>query len=95
MSDKQNFTIIGIEPSKGSFKDQATGRDIAYDSTNFRVLVPNKNGVGMKEAVHKMPGSVNYTKYKDLKLPCDGQFEFELEFNGKFPKTKLVAVEVL
>jgi hypothetical protein len=95
MSDTQKFTIIGIEPSKGSFKDEKTNRDIAYDSTNFRVLVPNKNGIGMKEAVHKMAGSDNYGKFKDLTLPCDADFEFELEFNGKFPKTKLVAVEVI
>ena len=95
MSQVQEFTIVGIEPSSGQFKDDKTGREVSYDSTNFRVLVPNKAGIGQKEVVHKMPGSVNFSKYKDLTLPCTANFEFELEFNGKFPKTKLVAVEVI
>ena len=94
MSQKQEFTIIGIEPSAGQFTDDKTGRTVNYDLTNFRVLIDNKNGVGKKEVVHKMAGSVNYNRFKDLDLPCDAEFEFELEFNGKFPKTKLINVSV-
>lgn len=93
MSQVQGFTIIGIEPSKGSFQNDA-GQNVDYDSTNFRVLIDNKNGIGKKETVHKMAGSVNYQRFKDLVLPCEGDFEFELEFNGKFPKTKLINVSV-
>ncbi|MCK4088104.1 hypothetical protein HCY58_13740 [Acinetobacter radioresistens] len=92
MSQKQVFTVIGIDPSQGTFTDQKTGRNVNYDSTNFNVLVPVKNGHGMKAAVQKMPGAGNYQRFKDIQLPCEMEFEFNLEFSGQFPKTTLINV---
>lgn len=95
MSNKQVFTVVGIEPSQGTFVDQKTGRNVNYDSTNFYVLVPVKQGHGSKVAVQKMAGSSNYQRYKDMPVPCDCEFDFNLEFTGQFPKTTLLNVVVL
>ncbi|MFV5307364.1 hypothetical protein [Acinetobacter baumannii] len=39
-----------------------------------------------------MAGSSNYQRYKDMALPCECEFDFNLEFTGQFPKTTLLNV---
>lgn len=90
--NKQVFLVTGIEPSKGDGVDQKTGRPFKWDSTNFYIQVPVKNGVGFKGSVQKLPSHLNYDRFKNVNVPCEMEFEFNLEFSGQFPKTTLLNV---
>mgnify|MGYP000574933554 CR=1 FL=1 len=91
MAEIMRFTVTGITPMKGEFVNER-GEKVAYDNLNFYVQTPNKKGIGFVEVVHKMSGSKLFEKYKDLDLPMEADFEFQIEFKGKFPKLTLVSV---
>lgn len=97
MAELQRFTIVGIDPSVGEFFDDKKKQNVSYDALNFRVQSENKKGIGFIEVVHKMRGDAlkNYEKFKHLELPCEADFEFRIEFNGKFPKFELVNVSIV
>ena len=92
MNNKQVFLVTGVEPSKGEGNDPKNGRAFQWDSTNFHIQVPTKQGHGTKGATQKMTGSINYDRFKNLPLPCECDFEFFMEFIGQFPKATLINV---
>lgn len=92
MAEILRFTVTGITPSKGDFTNDQK-EHVKYDSLNFHVQTPNKRGIGFVELIHKMPDSSLFKKYEHLDLPIEADFEFQLEFKGKFPKLTLVSVD--
>lgn len=92
MNTKQVFLVTGIEPSKGDMTDPKTGKPFSWDSTNFHIQVPTKQGHGFKGATQKMSGSINYERFKNIQTPCEMEFEFSIEVNGQFLKSTLTNV---
>src|SRR5690606_20688103 len=95
----QKFIVHGITVSEGVFTPTEgfnAGKEVAFDNLKFLCSVPleQENSLGMKEITHvlKKGGLTNFARFKNVELPAEGTFHFELDFSKRNPIPKLINV---
>lgn len=94
--------MLGAWASKGSFKDEKTGADKAYDSTKVRLMQVDRvagSGRALGYGDHVWGDSTNFEKIKHLDPSRVGPILVEIEYEPETKPTKtqdgrMVDVEV-
>ena len=93
MSFKNDFVVTGAKPSSGSFTNDK-GEMVSYDTCNFYVQMPLKDGKGFASVEYKFGKSAEFNTLFPVELPAMATIEFEQLTTGKGRvQTNIVGIE--